>query len=491
MTKKLLRASIIYCCVILLGIAQAASPKENTKSLARPQSPVGSVKVNSFLQQVLTTSSLKDLSNEFQRVQFSKTEINQLKKKLRENDYKYKINKLVQKEKKKKQTKTFTKVAKSNRPSKASTPKESYQQRKVQANRQVKVKLKRLRASTKRKQMSSLKVQGVRKLASNDIMMMRRFTSSGEFSPTITSLRPEAGTAGQRIAISGVNFGSNQGRVALIIGRSTPARGNLMYAHVNNWTPNQITITLPNIIQPLVGESIKNGIIWVKLADSELGPYHNYRFQPNLTMLRPTVTRVEPEPISPHSNILIEGSNFLTEHKPTVQIVGMREGSISGEANIIVAEYDDNYIFAHGGDSLGSAISAEAGGVILKVKNHLGLEVTRAISLERRRLRQTLSRVQAHRVQCEDWQADRPSIFCLAGYRQIFTGPNLGTCSGWDVVNYTVRVLDEGGSSGYTFKREPFGSSPNYEIEVWANAYSWIELEVNIELEGPEGTFCW
>jgi len=126
------------------------------------------------------------------------------------------------------------------------------------------------------------------------------------------------------------------------------------------------------------------------------------------------------------------------------------------------------------------------------VENHLGGKATKSVTLARRMIRRTISYGLAHRVQCEVWNTsrDRPSVFCWAGYKKTFRQP-YSRCTGWSVVGYTVRILDQGCCTGYSFKKEPFGNDPSYEIELWANAFGHIELEVDVEMEGPEGTGCW
>jgi hypothetical protein len=68
--------------------------------------------------------------------------------------------------------------------------------------------------------------------------------------PWINSLSPTSGSAGTKVNISGGNFLASQGTSVVTFYNGVVAPGYAIVAHVNNWSETQITVTVPNGIQP-------------------------------------------------------------------------------------------------------------------------------------------------------------------------------------------------------------------------------------------------
>jgi hypothetical protein len=84
----------------------------------------------------------------------------------------------------------------------------------------------------------------------------------------------------------------------------------------------------------------------------------------------------------------------------------------------------------------------------------------------------------------------RPSREVHASNKPVFENRSRVRIDMPGVVDYTVHIIRRGCCSGYSFKNEPFGNDPGYEIDLWANAYGYIVLDVDVELEGLDGTGC-
>lgn len=183
------------------------------------------------------------------------------------------------------------------------------------------------------------------------VYLFSHFGSGSGPVAAITRVSPQSGAAGTVVTITGRNFGP-RGRVAVIVEKALAADNGMAYADVRSWFPERIVATLPDSIQSLIGEEEKSGIIWVKMAESELGPYANFRFTPNSSMLVPVISEVNPNPIYLDSDILITGSNFLTSRKPTVKA---RAGTV--EVTLNVTEWSDTYIFVSSGSDFHSTLA--------------------------------------------------------------------------------------------------------------------------------------
>jgi len=461
----------LFFSIALLGSSTAFSATKN----------------EAVLKKVNSATSLQEISRAIQNAQLSKAELKKMERELNSAQYKKKIERLISKAKMKNETLTQTPQAAVHRQSSGQATPVKTARRPIPKtpDKVIKAKLMKARQNKLKAQRSLPRASTMVK--KTDLAMMRgRLATTGPVA-SISGLAPRSGGSGATVTITGTDFGP-QGRVAIIVGEPNVGRGQLLFADITRWTNSRITVNLPRALQSAVGEHEKSGLIWVKLAGGETGPYKEFTFKPNLEALTPVISEVTPNPISPDSNILIIGEHFLTSSKPTVKAL-----TSGGEVELNVTEWGDEYIYVTSEkDYHGTLNRISDGGFNLLVRNHLGQEVRKAVTMARRMERRTIHHGHSHRVQCEVWNSskDRPSAFCLAGKKKTFSFP-YSRCAGWNVIDYTIHIEDRGCCSGYSFKKEPFGNDPSYEVELWANAYGYIQLQVDVELEGPEGTSCW
>jgi hypothetical protein len=464
------------------GFAAQAPEKIRIPAKTTAQAQAATQEVERFLDEYTRASSLEDLAKRFRAHEFTPAELQALKRRLQDPRFEQKLDALVRQEKRQFSVRV-------ERPSAAQRLKKPLPRTAAaKAAPSVQARLPQLRAEATRlrRAIAPVRTPGIRQAPSR--AMLGRHFGPEPSNARITSLSPPTGRLGEQLVITGQNLGTARGRVAVSVGAPDRALGNMSMAEISSWSPTRIVATLPADLQPFVGESPKEGLVWVKLAGGETGPYSDYRLEPDLSQLQPGITGVTPEPLRPGSDLVIAGENFLTEAPPTVTLSAASPDSYRIEKDVL--EWGPNYVVAGGG---GGTIPYDAEGTVrVTVRNHLGLEASRWVAIERPMQRRTFSKFHNHRVQCELWSGyeDRPSVFCLAGYKKTFA-PDWGRCPGWSIIDYSVRIVDEGGSNGYVFRREPFGQSMSYEIEVWADLYSWLELEVLLEMEGPQGTSCW
>jgi len=131
-----------------------------------------------------------------------------------------------------------------------------------------------------------------------------QFTVLSNPAPIITSLSPDSGAVGASVAISGSNFGAQQGTSSVTF--------NGVTASVSSWSDDFITTVVPggatsgNVIVTVNGQS-SNGV-WFRVVPSS-GPI-------------PTITEVRPNPANVGDRVRIHGTDFGPE-VPVVTINGV------------------------------------------------------------------------------------------------------------------------------------------------------------------------
>ncbi len=206
-------------------------------------------------------------------------------------------------------------------------------------------------------------------------------------SPRITSISPQPATVGGRLTIRGDNFSWTQRHVYVkleggwrtdnVITSDGPIHREVYVAlhgvsreecTVNSWGNKRITVTIPDSLGSIVGETVKIGRLFLELPEFD----HEIRIGPDPDSLIPVITRLSSQTIRPGQSLVIEGRRFLEERPGTVkfQLSGrMIDGRLDdwNETYIIV-------IFPSNVEGL-----PEVAGVV-KVRNHAGLETVRSIT---------------------------------------------------------------------------------------------------------------
>jgi hypothetical protein len=298
----------------------------------------------------------------------------------------------------------------------------------------------------------------------------------------ITSVSPSPVRIGTSLVISGSEFGAAQGRVGVYVGR------DLEYCDIASWSDGRITATLTESIAARVGESEASGFVWVKPNGYDTGPSEEIRIQPDPDSLIPRIDRLSDDTVEPGLLLVIEGSHFLSERNGTVQ---MRLES--GESfDLSITEWTDGYVAGTFED-----ISGVVGGTaLLTLRNHAGQEATRSVTFQPHLVLRTF-RFPPNTVHCEAWMSgtDRGGPLCFVGQKETSSSHSLFLDDGWEIIDFYVEEIDSLGWTGWEITRAPLlnrtGVHFDFDVEIWAEMYSTIQVRPVAVGQGPSGVDLW
>jgi hypothetical protein len=300
-------------------------------------------------------------------------------------------------------------------------------------------------------------------------------------SASITSVSPATVLVGKTLTINGNGFGPLPGgKVRALLGPH-----DRFDCAPTSWTATRIVVTVSLEIEPLVREASMAGYIQVFPAGESGGPWAEVTYAPDPARLTPEITSVAPDPMSTKQNVLVNGRNFLSSRPGTVTLTG-RTAVGPTSYPIEVTEWTDTYIYGYVPER-GAPERSEA--LQLVVRNHLGREGTRAVGYEVATELRTV-KMTSRRIHCEVWRddKDRPSAICLVGQKKDYSFA-WGTCD-LRVVDSGYDILDESGAHGFAWVSEPRGEYVSGHYEIWAELYSWFEVEPWVVVEVPVGADC-
>ncbi len=299
---------------------------------------------------------------------------------------------------------------------------------------------------------------------------------------SISSVSPATVQVGGTLTIAGRDLGA-RGTVKAVLGPR-----DRFECGITSWTATRIVVTVPLDVEPLVREGSLSGFVHVIPAGEGGGPFAEVTYAPDPSRLTPVISEVNPNPISTSQDILITGRNFLAREEGTVTLSGTDRGWPTNW-QLDVREWTDTYIYASV-DRRNTPLTAQ--GVRLVVRNHLGREGTRPVGFVVTTELRTVTFTD-RRVHCEHWDDDddRPSWLCLVGEKKEHSlAWGAGSQCFLRVVDSGYDILDEGGlGHGFAWLTEPWGESVHGRFEVWADLYSWFEVEPWVVVEIAEGSY--
>jgi hypothetical protein len=425
-----------------------------------------SSKVEKFLGEIMKAKSLEEVSRAFERANFSEAEKKQIEKELKKSKYSSKLQSLGRKAEASAKAQAKAKIRQITR------------QKKEALNRKQEQELRRLNQhantmfiSLKRRSASAESTPMSRELTPAMEVKLSRSTLPGVGErPTwrIDSIEPQPVVVGGDIIISGVGFGTTQGRVDLLF---MDTRRRYPLEIFRSWSQNRIIVLIPPELAPLIGESEKTVRLWVKpQGGGGLGPTREIRIIPDPTTLIPEITVLSSDSITPGQEIAISGRNFLTRRPGTVEFVfGSHRfrGIIKGWTNdLILAQLP--------GDITGLVTTRGQ----IEVENHAGQKATREIYFSPRTEIVVLE--------------DREGHVCwgLLGHREYIQLWTNELINEWRVVDTERHFLRKTWRSGCSFEHRPEAGSTDSttEIVVWCDAFNWVDCSISLVIEGPVGT---
>lgn len=281
----------------------------------------------------------------------------------------------------------------------------------------------------------------------------------------IRSLTPGVATTGKSLTISGSDFGTRSGRVVIGIDRDR------MDCPISSWSDRSIVVTVPEEFQPVVGMQDKVGFVWVKLHGSENGPFKNLTIRPDIEGMTPQITSLSTTELKPGAILLIEGENFYTEPRGTVEF-RFGNKAIDGQ----ITEWQDRYIavYMHGSTR---GLPRTDGTVV--VRNHLNLQTVKSVTFVPNLT--TVTRVYAR----EAWAI-------VVGYKAEHDDFSIRLKNGWTVKdNY---LESDGWSPWWTGHGCIFSTKATPgAIHALSRTLIWVDFLGNVictnflVLEGPAG----
>ena len=476
---------IIPICILLLMIAlfpaiASAGIKKNIIALKVDSSKKPSARTKNFLNEVEKARSLKDLGMIFQRAKFSRAELKELNNHMKKTRYSSKLQRLIGEAKF--SSKSDPKVeGRQIVQQKKRELRQKQDQELRKLNTQAAAKIQRIRAQkpmrtgtlVKRTRLTTLRPKKAR-------MTMDGGTSAA----TIHSVSPAAVTVGQGITIAGDGFGTSAGRVAIVIG------DDLDYCPVSSWGERRIRVTVPGNFQDSVGETEKEGFIWVKLHGGELGPTWDLTIRPDSSRLVPEITSLSTGKIRPGQVLIIEGNNFLTERRGTVQLRLQTLAGSPENFDLTVSDWADTYISG----TLEDVSGHMAGRGLITVRNHAGREDTRDINFQPEWVVGTFE-FPPNTVRCEVWMNSSCGPFCFVGKKETFRHHSLVVDDGWELLVCYIEEMESSRWTGYHMLQSPVLYTTNVpfdcEYEVWAEMFSYIQVRLCVIAKGPKGIDLW
>ncbi len=298
---------------------------------------------------------------------------------------------------------------------------------------------------------------------------------------SIRSVTPSPAVVGQAITINGDGFGpAPGGRLLALFGPD-----DRVECPVTNWSANRIVATLPLTLEDRVHEGSRSGFVRVVLAGGGNGPWAEVTFAPDLGRLTPVITGVDPDPIvDSFGEVVLQGRNFLATERGTVTLSYPDNPELPSEIQRIEEWTDTAIVLAF------TPLSCGPSRVSYKVRNHLGREGSASFRFQPT-TRVMLVNGSEHEKHCELWVDGNPSIFCLVGKKETVAVKVGCNCGSSQILDAGFDELDSGGLGfGKAWKTEPRANRFEGSYEIWADAYSWIEVRPWFVVEVPRIHEC-
>lgn len=441
-----------------------------TFSLILPSTTKGaSNKTQDFLRLIQNAKSMDEISVAFEKARFSESEIKELEDEIKRPLYANKLKSLSGRGKK---------------PSISTKPEVVKKEivvdvRKKRAiDRQATTMLRRLKAkpTTSRNTKTAAKPKaGTRTAvqrapssktvkAIKPMTTVRKAPSSTSGTPArITSLGPEPIRVGDRLMISGSNFGSPRGSVELLLS------GRRYICDLESWNDTRIEITIPEYMDAVVGESGVSVRLWVKLQATSLGPTRDIELHPRIR--DPEIVSISSDEIMPGNYVTIEG-----RHLGGRGSIEFDFGSQLFRGNI--REWSNTLISAGIPDGIGG-LHRTRGQII--IRNDQGREVRQPIVFEPDKESVQIS--SNHEID-RSWKA--------TGKVETFHYfENFEMQEGWVVRSYRKEIVSGRGRAWYMLEPDPGTTRIENIITLDAPPFTCLRVASRVTIEGPRGTPYW
>lgn len=455
--------TVVTGILFLLGSTGMASDLDKKNPAAKPKpKPSHSVelkKVDTFLDDLLKAGSLDDLSRKYKGSKFSTKETRQIEQELKKGEYRKKMNLLHQKAEG-----IALRKLKSNAARLEKRYKDQFMKAQMmkisRSNQQARSKMTRISPKPLAPGGAGLRAQPLPASIKSELAAA---VMAGSDAPRITSFSPEPVFVGQDITLRGVRFGSRRGTVSLVLNDLLiECRG------INDWFDTRVDVTIPQGIEPMVGESTLRGYLILTPAGSDQRARAHIRIASDLASRRPEVESLSSDTIQPGQLLLVEGRNFLSGR-------GRVEMQIAGESfPCSIEAWADNYVAV----MLNEDISGKhAGRGSVRITNTEGRLAAAPIRFEPIIVREV---IQIH---------EGLKALGLVGSKERVNHNDFTLINGWRVVENSLEGWGMGIAWGSKYLIEPAAGSdqPKSRILMWADMCSAVSNVDTLVIEGPRG----
>ena len=313
----------------------------------------------------------------------------------------------------------------------------------------------------------------------------------------ISSVSPQPVEVGASLTIAGSDFGDERGTVSIAFDTT------MVDCRIESWHDNRIVVKIPELVEPIVGETTTSARVWVFADGKEHGPSTLIDVKPNEARLTPVVTSVSPNGISPGQIVYLNGRNFLTQG-PQSRIDFRLSNPISGTSQVmyagVITNWQDTSISVQFPEDISGGFHLQ-NPIDIEVRNNAGNSVSTSSSV----LNPPLERVviKSDQVYYSDYSGKCENRDKRNRTYRAFEGKRL--LNGWKVVSAEAyasycwcgigpgaRYNSSGTYSGNNCTAEIIGSpqigTNNPEVDV-AVSFKPPEVTsiVKVTIEGPVG----
>jgi len=439
--------------------------QSSTQQLGRtaPQSRVQakpSTKIEDFLNKIGTVRSLKEMRDVYEGLKFTQDELERLQLQLKKPEYSDKIQQLIDQE-----APTAKALRERESQQRINREEREFEQRQSQKLRRLNdpagARLRLLKAQSTMRVTAPSRPSATRTAA--PASSQAAAPRSGENPAKIHSVTPAAATVGKSLTISGEAFGSSTGQVTIVVGRE------MGYCTVSSWSQTRIVVTVPEDLRGIVGESEKEGFVWVKLHGGETGPTRDLTVKPDFSAMTPEITSFSSETITPGQILIIEGRDFLTEQRGTVTFT-FGEHTVDG----VINEWDDRFVSVTLLAQRITGLVRQAG--VVKLTNHLGSHVVKSITFEPAIQTRTLTK-------------ERTAWAIIIGFGAESTDFDFELRNGWKVADNYLEYFRYVGQVGavFTYKAVTGSTHALSRVRWWVDYFGNVTYINTLRIEGPAG----
>ncbi|WP_372683840.1 IPT/TIG domain-containing protein [Desulfosarcina sp.] len=427
-------------------------------------------KLQDFLRLIQNAKSMNEISVAFEKARFSEAETKELEDKIKQPLYANKLKSLSGREKKPsistKPEVVKKKIVVDVRKKRAIDRKATTMLRRLKAkpvttfrNTKKAAKPKTGTRTGLQRAPSSKTVKSIQPMTT-----ARRAPSSTTGTPAqITSLGPEPIRVGDRLTISGSNFGSARGSVELLLS------GRRYICDLESWNDTRIEIAIPEYMDSVVRESGVSVRLWVKLQATSLGPTRDIELHPSIR--DPEIVSVSSDEIMPGNSVAIEG-----RHLGGRGSIEFDFGSQLFRGNI--REWSDTLISAGIPDGIGG-LHRTRGQII--IRNDQGREVRHPIVFE----------PDKESVQLSSYHEIDRSWKITGNVETFYNFENFEMKEGWIVRSFRKEIVSGRGRAWYMLEPDPATNRIKNIITLDAPPFTCLRVASRVTIEGPRGTPYW